>query len=84
VQAKDDTFSPFDIFRHPAFESNPHLTLVTPETGGHLGFISRKRPRFWLDGEILGWIQRQVKSQKSKGKSQKCFGSNDLRVPGAL
>jgi predicted alpha/beta-fold hydrolase len=84
VQAKDDTFIPFDIFRHPAFESNPHLTLVTPETGGHLGFISRKRPRFWLDGEILGWIQRQVKSQKSKGKSQKCFGSNDLRVPGAL
>src|SRR5207247_1391285 len=34
VQAQDDTFVPFEIFRHPAFESNPHLTLVAVETGG--------------------------------------------------
>jgi len=74
VQAQDDTFIPFEIFRHPAFESNPFLTLVTPKTGGHLGFIARESPRFWLDGEIIGWIERQVKSQKSKVKSQKCLG----------
>ncbi len=59
IQAQDDTFVPFDIFRHPAFESNPHLTLVTPKTGGHLGFIARDKPRFWVDGAILGWIQLQ-------------------------
>src|SRR5260370_18327481 len=74
VQARDDTFIPFEIFRHPAFESNPNLTLVAPESGGHLGFIARDKPRFWLDGVILEWIERQVKSQRSKGKSQKCFG----------
>jgi predicted alpha/beta-fold hydrolase len=57
IQAQDDTFVPFEIFRHPAFESNPHLTLVTPKTGGHLGFISREKPRFWVDEAILGWIR---------------------------
>jgi predicted alpha/beta-fold hydrolase len=57
VQAQDDTFIPFEIFRHPAFQSNPYLKLVTPANGGHLGFISRYQPRFWLDGEILEWIE---------------------------
>ena len=59
MQAQDDTFIPFEIFRHPAFESNPNLKLLTPRNGGHLGFISRSKPRFWLDGEILEWIQMQ-------------------------
>jgi predicted alpha/beta-fold hydrolase len=57
VQAKDDTFIPFEIFRHPAFDSNPYLTLIAPERGGHLGFISRKKPRFWLDSVILEWLK---------------------------
>jgi uncharacterized protein len=74
VQAQDDTFVPFEIFRHPAFESNPNLTLVAPRRGGHLGFISRDKPRFWLDEQILEWIEKQVKSQKAKVKSQKCVG----------
>ena len=39
--------------------AHPHLKLLTPKTGGHLGFISRRKPRFWLDGEILEWIQGQ-------------------------
>ena len=60
VQAQDDTFIPFEIFRHPAFETNPNLTLLAPERGGHLGFLSRGRPRFWLDGVILEWIGRQA------------------------
>ena len=61
VQAQDDTFIPFEIFRHPAFETNPNLKLLTPKNGGHLGFISRHKPRFWLDGEILEWIQMQTR-----------------------
>jgi len=56
VQAQDDTFIPFEIFNHPAFESNPNLTLIAPEKGGHLGFIARDKPRLWLDGVILEWI----------------------------
>jgi predicted alpha/beta-fold hydrolase len=67
VQAQDDTFIPFEIFRHPAFETNPHLKLLTPKNGGHLGFISRHKPRFWLDGEILEWIQGHKPLPDSRG-----------------
>jgi len=56
VQARDDTFIPFEIFQHPAFESNTYLTLVTPARGGHLGFIARDKPRFWLDQVLVQWI----------------------------
>lgn len=66
VQAQDDTFIPFEIFRHPAFDRNPRLKLIAPERGGHLGFISRDKPRFWLDGEILDWICQNERSAKGR------------------
>lgn len=56
VQAKDDPMIPFSIYDHPAFRSNPHLRLVAVEHGGHLGFLSRRRPRFWLDALVVGWL----------------------------
>jgi hypothetical protein len=56
ITAKDDPLVPFEIYSHPAFASNPNLQLITPEHGGHLGFLSRRPPRFWLDGVILDWI----------------------------
>ena len=66
VPAKDDPLIPFEVFRHPAFETNPALRLEPVEHGGHLGFLSRRRPRFWLDGEILDWaIQLRNKSADS-------------------
>ena len=55
VPAKDDPLIPFEVFRHAAFETNPALRLEPVEHGGHLGFLARSRPRFWLDGEILNW-----------------------------
>jgi len=77
VQSKDDTFIPFEIFHHPAFESNRLLTLVTPEHGGHLGFISRELPRFWLDGVILDWFRDQagvaLESSRKPGKAGGLF-----------
>lgn len=57
IQAKDDPLIPFDIYGHPAFSRNSNLRLVAPEHGGHLGFISRHRPRFWLDGVLLRWLE---------------------------
>jgi predicted alpha/beta-fold hydrolase len=56
VQAKDDTFIPFEIFQHPAFQLNPQLELLATEHGGHLGFVARRSPRFWLDRTVLDWI----------------------------
>jgi predicted alpha/beta-fold hydrolase len=58
VQAKDDPLIPFRVYDHPAFRTNPNLTLISPEHGGHLGFVSRRAPRFWLDGVVLGWIEQ--------------------------
>ena len=55
VSAKDDPLIPFEAFGHPAFETNPALRLEPVEHGGHLGFLGRRRPRFWLDGKILNW-----------------------------
>jgi hypothetical protein len=57
IQAKDDSFIPFEIFRHPAIAANPHLTLVATEHGGHLGFIARHQPRFWVDYAALEFIR---------------------------
>jgi hypothetical protein len=56
VQAKDDPLIPFSVFDHPAFSNNPHLRLLATEHGGHLGFISKTRPRFWLDQVLVHWV----------------------------
>ena len=56
IQAQDDPMIPFAVFSHPAFHSNSNLTLAATRHGGHLGFLSAGRPRFWLDGAVRGWI----------------------------
>jgi uncharacterized protein len=58
VHAKDDPIVPREVYNHPAFSTNPALTLLSVEHGGHLGFLSRNRPRFWLDGVALDWMDR--------------------------
>jgi hypothetical protein len=79
IQAKDDTFIPFAIFDHPAFRSNPYLTLVATEYGGHLGFLQRHGRRFWLDEAVTEWIgsrlDKDAGSPVSDGKSQKVVPS---------
>jgi hypothetical protein len=59
IQSKDDTFIPFEIFDSEAVRSNSQIELWATEHGGHLGFIGRKPQRFWADGAIMNWIQRQ-------------------------
>ena len=60
VQAKDDPLVPFPIFEHAAIGSNPFLTLLAVEHGGHLGFLSRGKARFWLDGTVLDWAEGNI------------------------
>jgi uncharacterized protein len=62
IQAKDDPMIPFEVFEHPAFRNNPALELLAVPHGGHLGFLSRRRPRFWLDEIVVNWIERRVNS----------------------
>lgn len=57
VQAKDDPMVPFSMFDVPAFAANPRLRLEAVEHGGHLGFLARGGPRFWLDGVLMDWLE---------------------------
>jgi predicted alpha/beta-fold hydrolase len=57
VHAKDDPLVPFRIYDHPAFSKNAHLRLVAVECGGHLGFLARHPPRFWLDELAMDWVE---------------------------
>jgi len=57
IAAKDDPLVPFDVYNDPVFECNPALTLIAPEHGGHLGFLSRGESRFWVDGAALNWME---------------------------
>ena len=61
VQAKDDTLIPFSAFGHPAFSRNQRLQLVAVDHGGHLGFLARRRPRFWLDELVMDWIEETTR-----------------------
>lgn len=58
VQAKDDPLIPFEVYNHPAFSKNDHLRLLAIEHGGHLGYISKKKPRLWLDGVLVEWMEQ--------------------------
>jgi predicted alpha/beta-fold hydrolase len=61
IQAKDDTFIPFDLFESDAVRRNPHIDLMATEEGGHLGFLARGPHRFWADTAIMEWIAQHVK-----------------------
>jgi len=62
IQAKDDTFIPFEIFDSEAVRRNARIQLWATEHGGHLGFIGRKPQRLWADGAALRWIQEENRS----------------------
>lgn len=57
VQAKDDPLIPFEVYNHPAISDNPAIRLLAVDSGGHLGFIAKGKPRFWLDGVLVEWIE---------------------------
>jgi predicted alpha/beta-fold hydrolase len=57
IQAKDDPVIPFGIFERPEVSGNPNLRLLAVEHGGHVGFISRRRPRFWLGPVLVEWMR---------------------------
>ena len=58
ITAKDDPLVPFASYDDPVFQTNPALTLIATEHGGHLGYLSKRKPRFWLDGFSLDWVEQ--------------------------
>ena len=56
IQAQDDTFIPFEMYSNPVIQTNPQIRLVVTEFGGHLGFLARRTPRFWIDDVVTGFL----------------------------
>jgi len=55
MTAQDDPFVPFAPFQDVAIRTNQHITLITPEHGGHCAFISQEggEERFWAEARII-------------------------------
>jgi uncharacterized protein len=67
IAAKDDPLVPFEVYNHPAFRTNPVLSLLAPQYGGHLGFLARTKPRFWVDNVALNWIEGRLNQNPTEG-----------------
>ena len=67
VVAKDDPLVPFESYHDENFQTNSALKLLATEHGGHLGFISRREPRFWADHVALDWFEDILRSETFRG-----------------
>jgi predicted alpha/beta-fold hydrolase len=63
LTSKDDPLVPFAVYGSPAIGANSHLELAATEHGGHVSFLSRVPPRFWLDAAVLDWFE-SVRNKK--------------------
>jgi predicted alpha/beta-fold hydrolase len=48
------------MYGRAGIESNPCLRLIATEYGGHLGFLSRHGPRFWVDDVAIGFFRSVI------------------------
>src|SRR5580692_286846 len=55
ITAQDDPFVPYGMFLEANPARNPAIKFVTPEHGGHCGFISKRSgaERFWAEQRIV-------------------------------
>ncbi|MGA8439092.1 MAG: alpha/beta fold hydrolase [Candidatus Sulfotelmatobacter sp.] len=75
LAAQDDPIIPIASFRNAKIVDNPFITLVTPEHGGHCGFVSRNNgdERFWAESRIVDFCTQHLeisKTQRSKLESR--------------
>jgi len=66
VHARDDPFLPAQAIPVEAMKTNPALTPVITNHGGHVGFISGGnpvRPGFWAESVIADWLADTLAAQ---------------------
>jgi hypothetical protein len=56
IHAKDDPMIPFEVYRKPVLRENPHIELMAADHGGHVGFLAKRSPRFWVDETVREWL----------------------------
>jgi predicted alpha/beta-fold hydrolase len=59
IAAQDDPFVPYELFLRADPGQNPAIKFVTPEHGGHCGFISNRSgaERFWAEQRIIEFCE---------------------------
>ncbi len=62
LNAKDDPLAPSPV--PPEALTNPNLTVVATEKGGHVGFVSGSlfRPRYWAEQQAMDFLSRYTAS----------------------
>ena len=78
IQAKDDPLIPFSVYGQEAFRTNPFIELLAVPRGGHLGFLSRQKPRFWLDGVVVDWAESLSDGQTQQNQGH--YGTNAVAL----
>ena len=67
IHAQDDPFVPFAPLHNSAAHANPHIIMLTPRHGGHVGFIAAQREahgdRFWAEHRIVEFCRRVCEEQ---------------------
>jgi len=60
VNAKDDPFLASACYPHDEVDSNLNVKLETPETGGHVGFVSfNKNNLYWSEQRAIAFLNDQ-------------------------
>ncbi len=58
VNAKDDPFLAQECYPHHEVDRNPQVTLETPATGGHVGFVSfNKNNVYWSEQRAIAFLK---------------------------
>ena len=67
IAAQDDPLIPFRMYEQAAPERNAFIRTIYPKHGGHLGFIARRKPRFWADETIVDWALGRIEDRVDTG-----------------
>ena len=64
ITAQDDPFVPYEAIRAGGVERNPAIRFITPEHGGHCGFVSQYggSRRFWAEERIVEFCREHSKT----------------------
>ena len=60
LSAADDPFVPPHIFQVPAVHSNPHITTIVSDAGGHCAFVGEEEgdDGYWAETQVMDFLTR--------------------------